>query len=158
MTLRSFLVAALLAASPLHAQMRRGAPDGAAGAPAQPTLPLIAPDPARFFVGVWQGTFVGPYNDSARMTVALEWANGGYAGYSAMAGEPRLHPHATDSVIGDSLVWTQPNMNNNGTLFFIAKRTGPDTFRGYMVLRNAPNGGPEGRQPTFTLRRVRPSR
>ena len=149
-------LAALLLATPLAAQERRQAPGGSAAAPPAPlVLPDIAPDPSRPFVGVWQGDFHGPFGGAPEpMTVAIEFANGGYAGYSAMGPMVRFFAHATDSVIGDTLQWTQPN-NGGGTLVYRARRTAPDVLSGTMTLVNGP-ADLMPYHPTFVLRRRGP--
>ena len=155
--MRLSAMAVLCFAASLSAQERRSAPGDQAtqsSAPARLVLPTIRPDSARPFVGVWQGDFHGPYGDTQPMSLAVEFVNGVYAGYSAEGPMVRLHAHATDSIIGDTLQWTQPN-NGGGTLVFRAHRTGANTLTGTMDLR----GGPAELQqlhPTFTLRRVRP--
>ena len=152
-------VFAIVLAVPLAAQERRSAPGGEA-APAEAAhlvLPHIAADPARPFVGVWQGEFHGPFNDTAPMSLAVEFVNGVYSAYSAQGPAVRLHPHRTDSVFGDTVIqWTQPN-SGGGTLVFRARRTNANTLSGTMRLIgvDAPPELANGPAPTFTLRRVR---
>ena len=157
MKIRFMSVAALLLAAPLSAQeMRtREAPPGSAPeTEAHLVLPTVAPDPARPFVGVWQGEFHGPRGGTAPMAVVIEFLNGQYVGSQATGPMMvRLHEHRTDVVAGDSLVWTQPN-NGGGTLVFTARRGRDNTLTGTMTLHDGPPELMNGPAATFTLRRV----
>jgi len=148
-------------ATSLPAQQRRqstATAPGAAGTqpPAPVTLPDISYDPARPFVGVWQGTFNPASGESVPFVVVIEYVNGGYHGYSLMNNQPHPIEHLTDSLAGNAYVWEWRNSGGGFVVHTGRLSNRNRALTGQLSFRDLPFDPGPGPLPTFTLRRRTP--
>jgi hypothetical protein len=158
------LTATLVAALPSRAdgqERRERRPDQSASASARTavavSIPDVPRDPARPFVGVWEGTFhpEGRKEEATPFTVVIEYLNGTYSGYSfigptAGGGRPIGSPAEHERGFG----WENANMGT-GMLVYRATLAGENAIEGTMTLRG---GNWEPPPSSFSLRRRGPPR
>ena len=138
------------------AQERRRSPAGEQAASTVPAaavkIPDVPRDPARPFVGVWEGSFHEQDRKEEKIPfiIVIEFLNGEYSGYSFMgpmegAGMPIGKATEIDRVLG----WERKNMGE-GMLVYRARLAGENALEGTMILRG---GNWEPAPSTFSLRR-----
>ena len=125
--------------------------------PVAVAIPDVPRDPARPFVGVWEGTFhpEGRKDEAAPFTVVIEYLNGTYSGYSFIGpktdgGRPIGSPAEHERGFG----WENRNMGT-GMLVYRATLAGDNAIEGTMTLRD---GNWEPPPSSFSLRRRGPTR